>query len=59
MSRALLCPCCRQKAERAASAALSVLADPGTGDEERQVATEEAARALDLLSVPPGMVTGP
>jgi hypothetical protein len=32
-----------------------LLADPDTGDEERQVATEEAARALDLLSLPPGI----
>jgi len=54
-----LCPECRAEAERAARAALDVLADHRASDAERRVAGDVATRALNTLRLPPGDVVVP
>ena len=49
-----ICDGCRSQLTRSAGAALRVLGDAHASDDERGIAADEAANAVNLLRLPPG-----
>jgi hypothetical protein len=55
MTAARLCDTCRLKLTMSADAALTILSDARATDDERLIAADAAAEAVDILRLPAGV----